>query len=91
MSHFVPITIINDNPPTTEGTLITPHELRHFETQYERAIEDSAAPMRTSTTETLRAQLLTSQPTGATGRIYYNTSTGQLWGYDGTAWKELGE
>lgn len=87
---FTPITIINDDPPTTTGTLVTPATLRHFETQYEQSIADASIPMRTDTTETLKAELLATQPAGGTGRIYYNTSTGQLWGYDGTAWKELG-
>ena len=81
---FTPITIINDE------TLITPTVLRHFETQYEQAIADSAGPMRSDTTTTLKAELRTTQPTGAAGRIYFNTSTGQLWGYT-DAWQEVGE
>ena len=87
---FTPIVIINDDPPTTEGTLITPAILRHFETQYEQAIADSSGPMRTDTSETLKAELLTTQPAGATGRIYFNTTTGQLWGFT-DAWQEVGE
>ena len=81
---FTPITIVND------VTLITPNELRHFETQYEQAMADTVEPMRTSTTTTLKAELLASQPTGAAGRIYFNTTTGQLWAFT-DAWQEVGE
>ena len=81
---FTPITIVD------EETLITPNELRHFETQYEKAIEDSSGPMRSDTTTTLTAELRTTQPTGAAGRIYFNTSTGKLWGYT-DAWQEVGQ
>ena len=81
---FTPIKIINDE------TLITPAVLRHFETQYEKAIADSSGPMRTDTTTILRAELRTTQPTGAAGRIYFNTSTGKLWGYT-DAWQEVGQ
>ena len=80
---FTPIAIVNDE------TLITPAVLRHFETQYEQAIADSAGSMRSDTTTTLKAELRTTQPTGAAGRIYFNTTTGQLWGFT-DAWQEVG-
>ncbi len=82
---FEPITWINDE------TLITPARLRHMETQYEEAIAETAGPMRTDTSETLTAEKLATEPTGAEARIYFNTTTGQLWGHDGTAWQEVGE
>ena len=87
---FTPINILNHEPPSTTGTLITPAILRHFETQYEKAIADSSGPMRTGTSETLKAELLSTQPIGSAGRIYFNTTTGQLWGYT-DAWQEVGE
>ena len=87
---FTPINILNHEPPSTTGTLITPAVLRHFETQYEKAIADSSGPMRTDTANTLKAELRTTQPTGAAGRIYFNTTTGQLWGFT-DAWQEVGE
>ena len=82
---FEPIAWVNDE------ILITPARLRHMETQYEEAIDETAGPMRTDTTEPLTAEKLATEPTGAEARIYFNTDTGQLWGYDGASWKELGE
>ena len=81
---FEPIIWVNDE------TLITPARLRHMETQYEKALQEASEPMRTDTAVTLKAEILSAEPAGTAGRIHFNTSTGQLWGFT-DAWQEVGE
>jgi len=79
---FTPITFANWE------TLITPARLRHIETQYDKAADYIDQNMRQATNKALRAQVATSAPAGATGRFYFNSSDGKIYGYNGTNWEE---
>lgn len=78
---FTPITFVNGE------TLITPAKLRHIETQIDE-IETDTSDLRTRSGSSLMAEKLATEPTSNDARIYFNTTTGKMNGYDGIVWGE---
>lgn len=81
---FTPILFDNN-------TKITPKRLRHIETQAEQAISDIGTSIREDSTRPIKSESLSSEPTGNTARIYFNSSDNKMYGYNGTEWVLLSE
>ena len=77
---FEAITFINGK------TLITAEAIRHIETQYDEAVAYINQNLRQANNKELRAQVAASAPAGATGRFYFNSTDGKMYGYNGTSW-----
>ena len=77
---FEPITFVNGE------TLITAARLRHIDSQYDEAAAYINQNLRQANNKALRAQVAASAPAGATGRFYFNSTDGKMYGYNGTSW-----
>jgi len=73
-----------------EGTEITPARLRNLETQYDEVIAYwEANPFRLLAGEPLAVETAASAPSHGAGRIYYNSTSGELIISDGAEWVKL--
>lgn len=79
---FAPIAVTTD-------TEVTPSFLRHIETQYEQAQAEIGTSLREDSTAPLKAERLSTEPSSANGRFYYNTTSKTMFFYDGLTWNEV--
>ena len=74
-----------------ENTLITPERLRHMEQQYQAAIDEASEQVRVDDESPLVVEVADEEPAGNTGRLYFNSTDGMIYGYDGDYWQQIGE
>lgn len=82
---FTPIVWIDGS------VLITPARLRHMETQHEQAVADGTSTVRDDNTSPLKPGINASEPSGETGLMYYNSTDGKMYGYNGDEYVLLSE
>ena len=70
----------------TEEIPLNSANLDHMETQYDEVIDDVDTVMANDTQE-FRAEVVSSFPTPATGRLIYHTGNARYYIYDGADWQ----
>ena len=68
------------------NVLVTPARLRNLESQHELLLVDA----RAASSNPLIAEISTSAPGVAQGRVYSNSADNKFYVSDGTAWHEVG-